>query len=452
MATPVTPIDAMPVPGPLRTMPQDPFDEAMAAWVAAFPVRIQQQNDQATATNQNATAAEEAAAAAVPAAATALAAAETAVNAPGTSATSVTNLTIQTSLPATVSLTIQPGKSLQVGMTLKIAATASPENWESGEIVSYNSGTGALVITARYAQGVGTFAAWTVSLAAPVMTTVSNAVRDTLTSAYTMELTDKGGVFPCAGTFTLSLRSAATLGNGWYCYVNKISGTITVDPSASELINGVATTGVGGFALLYCDGAAFKLHELVSLPSTVVLTATQSWSPSVSGWYEVTVTGGGGGCSTITSMPPNSCGGGGGGTAIKLLYLSSTITYTATVGAGAAAATTAPANGNTGGTSSFAGSGITTLFGTGGSGAGGTTTNGGVGQNGDINIPGGATTSGGSGAGSYTYQLGGASYFSGPTPYGTNGAGYGAGGGSSAVGATTGTTGYQGVIVIKKLG
>jgi hypothetical protein len=48
-------------------------------------------------------------------------------------------------------------------MTVKIASTASPTNWMLGDITSYVSGTGALVVNVIYTGGSGTIAAWTLS-------------------------------------------------------------------------------------------------------------------------------------------------------------------------------------------------------------------------------------------------------------------------------------------------
>ena len=91
--------------------------------------------------------------------------ATTAVNAPGTNATSTTSLTVGT---GSKSLTIQTGKSIVVGMSLKIASTASPGNWMAGDVTAYNSGTGALTVNSVLTAGSGTVADWTVSLTAPV--------------------------------------------------------------------------------------------------------------------------------------------------------------------------------------------------------------------------------------------------------------------------------------------
>lgn len=114
----------------------------------------------------------------------AAASAATAVSAPGTSATSTNSLTIET---GSVSLTIQVGKSIVPGMSLKIASTASPSNWMHGDCQSYNSSTGALVVQASSVSGSGTFSAWTVSLSAPGGSTtdfLSLSNRPTTLSGY----------------------------------------------------------------------------------------------------------------------------------------------------------------------------------------------------------------------------------------------------------------------------
>lgn len=78
--------------------------------------------------------------------------------------------------------------------------------------------------------------------------------------AYTVVATDKGKVINCIGTFTLSLTAAATLGDGFAFSVwNNGSGTITIDPSASETIDGALTKTLapGKLAIVYCDGTRF---------------------------------------------------------------------------------------------------------------------------------------------------------------------------------------------------
>lgn len=117
--------------------------------------------DSAYAAAQSATASATSAANAHASELAAAASAATAIAAPGTSATSATSLTVGTGAKA---LTINTGKALVVGMSVKIASTATPSIWMFGDITSYDTGTGALVVNATATQGAGTLAAWTISL------------------------------------------------------------------------------------------------------------------------------------------------------------------------------------------------------------------------------------------------------------------------------------------------
>lgn len=89
-------------------------------------------------------------------------------------------------------------------------------------------------------------------------------------SSYTVVAGDRGKVINCTGTWTLSITSAATLGDG-FCFAvrNNGSGAITIDPSSSETINGQIThvIGAGEFVVIYCDGVAFSLVGGSSLPA-----------------------------------------------------------------------------------------------------------------------------------------------------------------------------------------
>ena len=79
---------------------------------------------------------------------------------------------------------------------------------------------------------------------------------DAKTAAYTVVTGDRGRVLNCSGTWTLSLPAAAAAGAG-FCFAVRVgSGTITIDPSGAELIDGSATFAlVGGrSALLISTG------------------------------------------------------------------------------------------------------------------------------------------------------------------------------------------------------
>ncbi len=66
--------------------------------------------------------------------------------------------------------------------------------------------------------------------------------------------------FDSASAVTLDLTAAATLGEGWFAYVNNSgAGTLTINPNAAELIDDAATIALAQnkSAIIFCDGAAF---------------------------------------------------------------------------------------------------------------------------------------------------------------------------------------------------
>jgi hypothetical protein len=141
------------------------------AMMAALPTFITETNTVAGEVNTNATTATTQASTATTqatnasnSAAAAAASAATAAAAPGTNATSTTSLTVGT---GSKTLTIQTGKSLVVGMSVKIAYTTTPTTWMHGDITAYDTGTGSLTVYVTVINGSGTQAAWTVSLSSP---------------------------------------------------------------------------------------------------------------------------------------------------------------------------------------------------------------------------------------------------------------------------------------------
>lgn len=84
-----------------------------------------------------------------------------------------------------------------------------------------------------------------------------------LTSAkgtnFTAVAGERGYVYRCTSTVTMSLEAAAVLGNGWHCIVDAVGGDVTIDPNGAELIEGTSTLLVeqGNAVLVYTDGVAF---------------------------------------------------------------------------------------------------------------------------------------------------------------------------------------------------
>jgi len=92
------------------------------------------------------------------------------------------------------------------------------------------------------------------TLAVPISGTTAK------TGTYTAVAADCGQVLNCTSTWTLTLTSAVTLGDGWNVAVaNTGSGTITVNTSLSQLIDGATSTTIlaGQTKLIHCTGAQF---------------------------------------------------------------------------------------------------------------------------------------------------------------------------------------------------
>lgn len=95
------------------------------------------------------------------------------------------------------------------------------------------------------------------------------------TAAYTITDADRGKVisFSGSGGVTLTTTAAATLGDGFvFAIANNASGTITIDPSLSETINGTTTYVVNPSetVIVFCDGTKFLLFG--KAPSVLVST------------------------------------------------------------------------------------------------------------------------------------------------------------------------------------
>lgn len=98
--------------------------------------------------------------------------------------------------------------------------------------------------------------------ASPLRVREARLMRSNVQStAYTAAAADFGLEITCSSTWTLGLTAAATLGDGWYCYVRNIgSGVITIDPNGSETIDGATTLALkpGAVLMIHCDGATFR--------------------------------------------------------------------------------------------------------------------------------------------------------------------------------------------------
>lgn len=73
------------------------------------------------------------------------------------------------------------------------------------------------------------------------------------TGAYTVDVSDRGKIIACSGTFTISLPDAGSVGSGFAVAVaNYDVGTITVDPFSTQTIDGDATKTLIGNSMAVC--------------------------------------------------------------------------------------------------------------------------------------------------------------------------------------------------------
>ena len=214
----------------------------------------------------------------------------------------------------------------------------------------------------------------------------SNTILGTADASTLVEIT--------SGTFTQTFTAAATLGSGWFCYIrNSGTGDITLDPNASETIDGLTSF------ILYPSETRIILSDGTNLFSIVLefgykeftSTGTYVVPPGVSGFIIDAFGGGGGGGQGSTGDARSGPGGGGGAHAqMSIDPIAAGTSITVTVGAGGTAGTAG--GGGAGGTSSFG----TYVYAYGG--AGGTA----------HGAPGGGTASAGGGSAALNeYEAGG---------------------------------------------
>lgn len=329
------------------------------------------------------------------------------------SATSATSNTIAGSGP-TITFTLNEFyRAFSPGMNIRAAVSANPAIYIDGYVTSYTGSGTTLVMQPTASAGSGTYSAWTISFAqaqiglpsltgnageylrvnstatatewaAPLPSSAGNAgkylftdgsaeswqyvkaTRSARTSNTILAASDNGNyVDITSGTFTQTITAAATLGNGWWCYLgNSGTGEITIDPNGSETIDGLTSYVIypGEVRLLFCTGAAF--FTIVVKPFYYAFTSSGTFvkPPGYLNFEGLLWAGGGSG-----GKGANNAGGAGGACLpfrLPASALSATNAYVQ--GAGGAAQTAANTSGNNGGNSTFAG---LTAYGGGGGGA-----------------------------------------------------------------------------------
>lgn len=267
------------------------------------------------------------------------------------SGTSSTSTTIGT---GSKSFTASTGKQWAVGQYLYLARAAAPTVYMAGQVTAYNSGTGALTVDVTATNGSGTFTDWVITLGGAKGTTgsINSLAESSKSSAYTLASGDLGTILRLTATFTLAFTAAATLGAGWWCYLsNEGSGDITLDPNASEQIDGLTSFVMypGEVRKVWCDGSAFRSVVLRSFRRRFTASGTFTKPPGY-GAFAGFVLGAGGGGGKSGSTP--TTGGGGGGACVPFTLLASAVGTTETItvgtgGPGASSAGVGTAGGNT---------------------------------------------------------------------------------------------------------
>ena len=381
------------------------------------------------------------------------------VSAPGIAFASETGLGFRRVSPALMA--VVSGGADQFQLTLATQAEA-----EAGTI------TNKLMNPQRTAQAIAALAA-------------SRLIRSARTTNTILGTADRGTFIDItSGTFTQTFTAAATLTSGWWVRIrNSGTGDITLDPNASETIDGLSSFIMypGEVRDIQCNGTAFFSIVLEGAIRTFTSSGSVTWPPGYVA-VEVDAIGGGGGGGSGgggTSQLGTGGGGGDGGDRTFGVIASPTpgTTTTVTIGAGGSggAGVSWPAvsnNGVNGGTTSLG-----TLIeaaggsnGAGGSGAGaggggpsgipatqfkGPRGGGGGGFNGTPSFTGGAGgnsggTTGGAASGTTASTSTGTpgnagtakTAFAEVVPFGS--AGGGAGGANGSVGTCTGNPGAAG--------
>lgn len=231
----------------------------------------------------------------------------------------------------------------------------------------------------------------------------SNVLRKARSSNTAITVADAGDFIDItAGTFTQTFDPAGALGDGWHVwYRNSGTGDITLDPSGTETIDGLASFIMypGEARLIQCDGTALRSIVINSFNKTFTTSGNFIRPPGYTQFNGLLWGGGGSGAKTSLAG-----GGGGGGACVPFNILSSALAASTavTIAAGGAAVTVSGNVGNVGGNSTFAG--ITAYGGGGGGYSGSATVGGGTG--------GGALGAGSTGSGTVDGVQGGQpSYF-----------------------------------------
>lgn len=267
-------------------------------------------------------------------------------------------------------------------------------------------------------------------------------IRSARTSNTALTADDIGKLIDItSGTFAQTFNACSTLGSGWSIYLrNSGTGDITLDPNASETIDGLTSYVMypGEVRLIQCDGTALRTIVLSAFYKVFDTSGTFIKPPGYA-LVEGMAWGGGASGSKNTASSGAAGGGGAAGCPFRLVTASFASSVPITIGSGGNPVTGTGTTGLAGGSTTFGslftapGAPTPQSVGSGSGGDGGSVVEGVAGWTGPIGSNGAGSASiyaGGSGAGinSGTAANGGSSV-------------YGAGGGGNSGSATPGNGG-----------
>lgn len=212
--------------------------------------------------------------------------------------TSITATSIGT---GSKSLTTQTGKQFSAGQWVMVVRAADVNAWMFGQIVSYNSGSGALIVDVTVTNGAGTFSDWAI-----ILSGARGATGATGAGIPTFSTADAGklmGVNPAGdGTEWVGLPFSSI-------QIFTATGTFTPDPRRNKYFV-IAIGGGGGGA----DGANYSGWGGDSVLGIMTINAAQTVTIGAGGTGGASPTAGGdtsigsilvakGGTNALTSSP-----------------------------------------------------------------------------------------------------------------------------------------------------
>jgi hypothetical protein len=174
----------------------------------------------------------------------AAAASAAALNAPGTMTTTTETITFGT---GSKTFQVPTGKSYVAGQYVLVAQTSAPSNYMVGQVTSYNTVTGVLILNVVTNTGSGSASAWTFSLTSPPSNQLIYAAADKATPVDA----DVFGYLDSAASFVFKKFTWANIkslfvgktGNQSMTGALTVGSTVLVGPSGMGYASGL---GAGG--------------------------------------------------------------------------------------------------------------------------------------------------------------------------------------------------------------